>query len=1223
MIWITLFLIALVTSYLLTGLIRRYALRRGILDVPNQRSSHEKVTPRGGGAAIAGVTLAGWLFYNLLFAGPEMWWPVLGCVAGAGLIAGVSWADDLHPVAVPLRLGAHGLGAGLAIWSLGYWSTVYLPLIGSLSLGWLGLGVTFLWIVGLTNAYNFMDGIDGIAGSQGLIAGLGWAVLGDLSGQPVVIGLGLLIAAGSLGFLGHNWPPARIFMGDVGSAFLGYTFAILPLMAASEAVGYPWPGAPVAGVLLLWPFVFDPLVTFIRRWRHGENVFAAHRSHLYQRLTILTFQHRTVTLLYAGLALVGVVLALVWAAYPQSAAMPVAVGGPLAALALWSYVNFQEVDHQRQAQMATSPQQRVAANHPVPKGLTSMPNDPPFIRLFDLLAAGSCLLLISPLFLTIGLLIKLSSMGSIFHRVERVGQNGKPFKLYTFNRATRHITPYLSEHPHPFVTALYRFLRFTRLDALPQLINVIRGEMSIIGPAPETPAETAVRTPGRQRLLTVRPGMISPASLFYWQAEVNSIKKRGKVDHREQILRHKMDLDFNYLQQRTVWSDLLLIFKTGCLSLIHGVQVSPALKLRNRHVFLMDILALLMTPAIALILRLDGLAWWSQFGRALVLFTLISLLIKLAIFYHMGLYRRYWHYTSLHDLLLVAKAVALATMALALLLLSAQPALAYYDLTLPRLLPLIDGLLTGVAIAGIRLALRGLYHYQERQSPIGGRRVLIVGAGEAGSLVVKEMRANPQLQMEPVAFVDDDPAKVGTHIQSLPVVGMCGDLPELVEKYQVQRIVVAVPSAPLGRQKELVDRCQQTGRTVYSLPGIYELLAGHKTISQLPEVDIHRLLKREPVEIDDSEVTAALQDAVVLVTGAGGSIGSELCRQIARCRPREIILLGHGENSIFEISLDLRLSFPTLATKSTIVDVRDRERVYRMVQKYKPDIIFHAAAHKHVPFMQENAEEALTNNVLGTKNVLDAAETHQVKRFVLISTDKAVNPTSIMGATKRLAELLVIAAAQRSGRAYMAVRFGNVLGSRGSVIPIFQRQIAAGGPVTITHPDMERYFMTIPEAVQLVLQAAVLGRGGEVFVLDMGEQVRILDLATDLIKLSGLEPGRDIELVTSGIRPGEKLSEELFLDGESYRRTRHPKVFMAAHSAVINGQALNRAVTDLVALARHHAYTDSAAHGRFILSKICDYTAPYQPQSGSPKPIVRVRSKSPDASYPYPSSMRP
>jgi FlaA1/EpsC-like NDP-sugar epimerase len=448
--------------------------------------------------------------------------------------------------------------------------------------------------------------------------------------------------------------------------------------------------------------------------------------------------------------------------------------------------------------------------------------------------------------------------------------------------------------------------------------------------------------------------------------------------------------------------------------------------------------------------------------------------------------------------------------------------------------------------------------------------------------------------------------KLGTQIQGLPVLGTCEQIPELVEEYRIQRIIVAMPSVALPRRQEIMALCERTGLNTYNLPGGYELLAGHKTISRLPEIDITRLLRRTPVATDHSEVAACLQGAKVLVTGAGGSIGSELCRQISRFGPERIILLGRGENSIAEIGLDLRLSFPNLFIHQVIADVRDSGRVSRLIDRYKPDIIFHAAAHKHVPLMEDCVEEALTNNVLGTWNVIKAAEQHGVERFVFISTDKAVNPTSVMGATKRLGELLVTAAAQRSGRAYMAVRFGNVLGSRGSVIPVFQRQIAAGGPVTVTHPDMTRFFMTIPEAVQLVLQTAVLGQGGEVFVLDMGQPVRILDLATELIRLSGLEPERDIQIVYTGIRPGEKLYEELFLGTEEYHCTTCSKILVANCESHIEPEVAERLMIEILELAQGMRAQEANEQMRMILPEICCYLDGHlpQPRSLPPEPTT-------------------
>jgi FlaA1/EpsC-like NDP-sugar epimerase len=569
-------------------------------------------------------------------------------------------------------------------------------------------------------------------------------------------------------------------------------------------------------------------------------------------------------------------------------------------------------------------------------------------------------------------------------------------------------------------------------------------------------------------------------------------------------------------------------------------------KLRNRHLIVLDILLLSLMPALALTLRLDGVGWWLQNGPALLLFTSAALLVKLLLFYSLRVYDRHWRYANANDFFRVVIAVSLSTLILVIAFVGAYSILEHYDLAIYRTVPLIDGLLTCLAVSGLRLGFWKLNHLRSRpRRLIGGRRVLVVGAGEGGVLVVREMYANPQLNMEPVAFVDDDPSKVGSHIQGLPVSGSIADISRVVEKLHIQRIIVALPSVSLLRRREIVAQCKGAGVPTDTVPGLYEILAGSKTVSPLPKFDINQLLRREPIVIDQTEVASCVSGATVLVTGAGGSIGSELCRQIARFGPKELVLLGHGENSIFEINLDLGLSFPALTTHPVIADIRDRERINRIVEQCRPDIIFHAAAHKHVPLMEANPDEAFTNNVLGTQNILQAAEQHGTNRFVLISTDKAINPSSIMGTTKRLAERLVVATAHRSGRAYVAVRFGNVLGSRGSVIPVFLRQIAAGGPVTVTHRDMTRYFMSIPEAVQLVLQAAVLGQGGEVFMLDMGEPVRILDLATDLVQLAGLEPERDIKIAFSGIRPGEKMAEELFMETEQYRRTKHQRIFVA------------------------------------------------------------------------------
>jgi FlaA1/EpsC-like NDP-sugar epimerase len=429
------------------------------------------------------------------------------------------------------------------------------------------------------------------------------------------------------------------------------------------------------------------------------------------------------------------------------------------------------------------------------------------------------------------------------------------------------------------------------------------------------------------------------------------------------------------------------------------------------------------------------------------------------------------------------------------------------------------------------------------------------------------MQRNPQLLMTPVAFVDDDQEKIGMEIHGIKVMGGLDEVNDVVERVLAQEVVIAIPTAPGHIVRVLAEECQSNGIPFRTMPGIYELIGGKVSVSRLREVDITDLLRREPTEVDDEAVGRKITGTRVLVTGAGGSIGLELCRQVARWNPGELILLGHGENSIFEAMLELRETFPSLPIIPVIADVRDVERIRDIFASHQPEVVFHAAAHKHVSLMELNVEEAVTNNVLGTKSVVDAALACGTEHFVLISTDKAVQPKSVMGATKRVAEMIVHDVAERFGRTFVTVRFGNVLGSRGSIVPIFKRQIAKGGPITITHPEMKRFFMTVPEAVHLVMQASSMGAAGDLFVLKMGKQIRIVDLAEDLIRLSGLEPGKDIQIQFTGIRPGEKLSEELWDVGLNYTETEHPDIVRVEENNMMYGETLQTAIDELVRLA--------------------------------------------------------
>ena len=638
---------------------------------------------------------------------------------------------------------------------------------------------------------------------------------------------------------------------------------------------------------------------------------------------------------------------------------------------------------------------------------------------------------------------------------------------------------------------------------------------------------------------------------------------------------------------------------------------------RNRHFLLLDLILLPATAVLAFALRLDATGL-QRYTSAILVYIGVAVPVKLLVFCGVKLYSRFWRQATVEDLLVIATATGLSVVVIVGVLFGLALPLAGVR-GFPRSIPLIDGLLTPLAVGGPRfmawLAWRQRQRRHRLAQPGTVKRVLVMGAGDLGMVMVREMRANPQFGLVPVGFVDDDEAKQGMQVCGLPVLGVRERIPWLVADYEVDQVIIAMPNAPGAVIREVLELCEGVGVVARIVPGMDEVLSGLAHVGQIREVRIEDLLRRAPVEVDPSAVEQMLRGCRVLVTGAGGSIGSELCRQIARCEPAAMTLVGHGENSIFDRANELRRRWPGLPIEQVIADVRDPERLQQVFEAHRPEVVFHAAAHKHVPLMEANVPDAVTNNVLGTLQMLRLCEQYDVDRFVLISTDKVVRPTSVMGVTKRVAELLVEQSAGRTGRCYVAVRFGNVLGSRGSVVPLFREQIARGGPVTVTHPDVRRYFMTIPEAVQLVLQAAALGCGGEVFMLDMGEPVRIVDLATDLIHLSGLLPkvrwldeetrvddrghNWDIEVVFTGLRPGEKLFEELMVEGEEYAPTRHEKVFIARSRGdrAVCPVDLDCAVNELLDLAR---FGDEARIRAKLREIVPRYTPPQGEGAGKP-----------------------
>ncbi len=902
-----------VLSYASVRGFRLWAEKRQILDHPTDRGVHDLPIVRGGGLVIVVFTLVGlWIAYRLS-GDTTQGSALLAYTLGAVLIANISWLDDLRPLDIRIRFLAHCVGAAAAIAGLGYWTSIVLPFFGTIHLGLAGMALTFLWIVGLTNAYNFMDGIDGIAGAQAVIAGTGWFCLGMLGGQPLLAATGILIASSSLGFVRHNWHPAHVFMGDVGSAFLGFTFAVMPLMATRFGSGQNSISAPFLGLLLVWPFVFDTIFTFLRRLFAGENVLQAHKTHLYQRLIALGQPQQYVAWLYAGMAAVGLLVGRIWSPTALYEEARFAAIIPFFCFGLWFYVQDQEKQ------------------------------------------AGSSDLMLNP----------------------------------------------------------------------------------------------------------------------------------HKLLHRKLVI---------------VFSQAFLF----CL-----------------------------TYVASFLLRLD-FRLEDPYPQVLLRSLPLVLIIKMVVFYHFRLFSGWWRYVGISDLLDIMKA-AMVSAPLVYIGVYFVHGLRRH----PRTVFIIDPILTILVIGGIRLAVRINTEYARRLTSHAS--TIIVGAGEAGASIARELKSNPKLEYYPIGFVDDDPSKKGVRIQGIKVLGTLNDLPRIIVENGVAHVLIAIPSASGQQIQKIVDVCRQCKVDFKRLPALGDLISGPVLQQQIRNVRVEDLLFRKPVRIDLARIRTKFQEKSILITGAAGSIGSELAMQIAEFNPTCLVLFERAESDLHKISLELAEKFPQLKFVSAIGDILDVGRLREVMVDHRPHSVFHAAAYKHVPMMEQHCFQAVTNNIFGTYNVALIARQSGVEDFVLISSDKAVNPSNIMGVTKRIAELVVLGLQQQNTR-FVSVRFGNVLGSKGSVVPLFEHQIANRKPVTVTDPEARRYFMTIPEAVQLVLQASTMGKGGEIFVLEMGEQIKIVDLANDLIRLSGLEPGKDIPIVFTGLRPGEKLFEELKLDMEGLKPTAHEKI---------------------------------------------------------------------------------
>lgn len=564
-------------------------------------------------------------------------------------------------------------------------------------------------------------------------------------------------------------------------------------------------------------------------------------------------------------------------------------------------------------------------------------------------------------------------------------------------------------------------------------------------------------------------------------------------------------------------------------------------------VVLSDIVLISTSLFLSYALRFSTLNLAGYLGQILLALPLI-LFIRLTVLTERGLYRGMWRFVSVRDLVVLIQAVSISSILLVSILFLFQR---LYEF--PRSVFLIEWFTAIVLLGGSRFIYR-LYREGLLLSQSGAaqtsKNILIVGAGRAGELILREILGNYRLSYTPIGFVDDDRTKRNMTIHGFKVFGNTRDIPNIVKEHKVDEVFLAVPSAPSKAKRRIMLTCKNANVKFKTLPAVGDILDGTVKVSALREFQIDDLLGRDPAKLDTASIKAYLRDKTVMITGAGGSIGSELCRQVARFSPKALVLFERSEFNLYQIQMNLLELFPDLEIHAVIGDILNQQRVEQTLKLHLPEVVFHAAAYKHVPLMEMNPEEALKNNIYGTWNVAHLSHANGVRKFVMVSTDKAVRPTNIMGASKRIAELVCQGFGINSKTKFVTVRFGNVLNSVGSVIPLFKRQIAMGGPITVTHPEIYRYFMTIPESVQLIMQAGAMGKGGEIFILDMGEPVRIVDLARDMITLSGLEPEKDIKIVFTGLRPGEKLYEELLTEGEQIKTTLHEKIKVAGADAI-------------------------------------------------------------------------
>ncbi|MBD3345001.1 MAG: NAD-dependent epimerase/dehydratase family protein [Chitinivibrionales bacterium] len=779
-------------------------------------------------------------------------------------------------------------------------------------------------------------------------------------------------------------------------------------------------------------------------------------------------------------------------------------------------------------------------------------------RSFDIAFSLIGLIILSPIiFLTI-IFIKLSSPGPILFRQKRVGKNKKIFIIFKFRTMKNEDRKggFVTLKNDKRITPVGSVLRKYKIDEIPQLINVLLGDMSFVGPRPEIPELVSTYKSEYHKLFSVKPGITSPAAIFYRdEEEIVGSKEELFEYHKTVLIPKKASFDLAYIAKQSFLYDIKLVLLTilSVVTNISGYVRDSGRKQRRLIIIVISLFLCVLSYYIAYLIRFDLMLnnSWNWLGKFLRTAPLI-IMMKISLMAFYGLFEGYWRYVGIKDLFNITKVIVGA--AVGMLLIEHF----FLDPEFPTGVIPIDAFLSFILLSGQRLSMRLLREIYSPIRPHCQENALLIGAGDRGEAVLREIKRNTDLALNIIGFIGSANEK-GIKIHQTPVLGEIEDIFEIIENNNVNTIIIAKEDLA---QRETGILIQAKGRfhcKIMNVPNVSDYITGKVVSSRYGEVKIEDLLGRKSVKLNAELIEHIYKDKRVLVTGAGGSIGSELVRHLVRFAPSELLLLDKDETLLFEIQNELKEKDAAVNCRALIGDINNSDRMRTFFSKFKPEIVIHAAAYKHVPLLEIHCHDALVNNVFGTHCILSIAHEYNVERFVMISTDKAVRPTNVMGASKLLAERIMFESiAPNSNMRCMAVRFGNVLSSRGSVIPLFKKQIERGGPVLITHPEVQRYFMSIPEAAQLVLQAGAMGEGGDLFILKMGNPVKIKDLAYKLIEFSGLRPQIDIPIKYIGLRPGEKLKEELLTEIEGTMSTEHKKIFVIEKKSQFNAEIMQK-----------------------------------------------------------------